>query len=98
LLNNESVMSIAESIAKRLRAAAASPSDASPGRHERQARLLFDSVLNVPAGEQDYADVAAFVREMEDHFTGQGAADAGHRAWTMACQAILASSRFQILQ
>ena len=68
--------------------------DAQDARLDR----LFDLVLNARATEGGRAELKAFINEMTRRLTEEGDSDAALRAWSMACHALFASSRFQILE
>jgi hypothetical protein len=59
---------------------------------------LFALVLNAGPDADARADLLRFIREQEDRLNGEGREKAEARAWSMACHALLASSRFQILE
>ena len=92
ILNDESVMAAADAIAQRLL-----HGDASASRETRIDRL-FALVLNAGPDADARADMLRFIREQEDRLNGEGSEKAEVRAWSMACHALLASSRFQILE
>jgi hypothetical protein len=50
----------------------------------------------VPTADER-AEIVAFVRRIENRIGAEGGKDADLQAWTKACQALFASSRFQIL-
>jgi hypothetical protein len=91
LLNDASVLSAADSTARRLLARRPS---ADP---EGLVDTLFEWVLGTPAGHEERADVLAFVRQTQNRLAADGGQDAELRAWSLACQALFASSRFQFL-
>ena len=92
LLNDDSVMDAAEATARRLLA------DEAAGGPEALVASLFDLVLNAQATEEDRDAVLAFVHEMETRPIAAGGPVSRLRAWTMACHALFASSRFQMLE
>ena len=92
LLNAESVMAAADAIARRVLAA-----ETAGGKESRIDRLYELLLSSGPDGEER-ADLLRFIREMEARLGGEGSPDAEVRAWSMACHALLASTRFQILE
>jgi len=92
ILNDESVMDAAESAARRVLAAA---------KDENQEVLvekMFELLLNARPTPEESADLLTFLHATEQHLMKAGEADARLRAWAIACHALLASSRFQILE
>jgi hypothetical protein len=92
ILNDDSVMAAAEATARRLLAAKSS------GEKEPLVDKMFELVLNAPANQKDREELLAFIRETSGRLTAEGHADAALRAWSLACHALFASSRFQILE
>jgi Protein of unknown function (DUF1553) len=92
LLNAESVMAAADAIARRVLA-----SEAAGGKESRIDRL-YELLLSSGPDVEERADLQRFIREMEARLSGEGNPDAEGRAWSMACHALLASTRFQILE
>jgi len=92
LLNAESVMAAADSIARRVLAA-----ETSGGKESRMDRMYELLLSSGPDGEER-ADLLRFTRETETRLGGEGDPDAETHAWSMTCQALLASTRFQILE
>jgi hypothetical protein len=92
MLNDASVMAAAEAIARRVLA------DQATAREERIVDTLFELMFNAPPRKDERAGIVAFVRQTRLRLTDEGDKEAGVRAWTQACHALLASSRFQILE
>jgi len=92
LLNDDSVMASAEATARRVLA------DRAAGGQRAVVDRLFELVLGAPANEQEQRELISFIGETERRLSEEGDADAELRAWSMACHALLASSRFQILE
>jgi hypothetical protein len=92
ILNDESVMAAADAIAERLLHGDMS------GSPETRIDRLFELVLGAGADADARADMLRFIREQADRPTGEDGKNAELRAWSMACHALLASSRFQILE
>ena len=92
LLNAESIMAAADKIARRVLAA-----DAAGGKESRIDRL-YELLVNAAPDGEERADLQRFIDEMEARLSAEGGPDAEGRAWSMACHALLASTRFQILE
>ena len=92
MLNDASVMAAAEATARRL---LATESVLGP-----EARLdqLFELVLTARPADDERQELLAFVAETQKRLADNGDKDAEVRAWSMACQALFASSRFQLLE
>ncbi|MBP89549.1 MAG: hypothetical protein CMJ64_23040 [Planctomycetaceae bacterium] len=92
ILNDASVMAAAEATARRLLAGEIT------GEQESKVDRMFEVVLNARATEEDRNELLAFISDFKNRLTSQGDSDADLRAWSMACHALFASSRFQILE
>jgi hypothetical protein len=92
MLNDASVMAAAEAIARRVRAEKAT------AKEEGIVDALFELMFNAPPPKDERAGILAFVRKTKLRLTDEGDKEAELRAWTQACHALLASSRFQILE
>jgi sulfur carrier protein ThiS len=92
ILNDDSVMAAAEATARRLLA------NKSTGGQEAVVDRMFELVLSKRATEEDRIELLAFIGETEKRLTEEGETDADLRAWSIACHALFASSRFQILE
>jgi hypothetical protein len=93
ILNDESVMVAAEAIARRLLSGEAG------GGPETRLDRLFELVLNAGPDAEARADMLRFIGDrQDDRRNGEDGEHAEVRAWSMACHALLASSRFQILE
>jgi hypothetical protein len=57
----------------------------------------FELMFHTAPTADERAEIVAFVRRIENRIAAEGGKDADLRAWTQACQALFASSRFQIL-
>ncbi len=90
LLNDESVMAAADGIARRVLKGSETG--------ESRVRQLFELVLNARATAEEETELLAFVTAMQEQLSTEDTADAERRAWSLACHALLASSRFQILE
>ncbi len=91
ILNDGSVIAASDATAKRL---LDEPIQSDDVRVDR----MYELIVNEPATAEERSEVLSFVKD----FKGQLALsddDAGSlRAWSMVCQALLASSRFQIVE
>ena len=58
---------------------------------------LFELVLNARATDAERDELLTFILETRKRLTAGSDEDADLRAWAMACHALFASSRFQIL-
>ena len=92
ILNDDSVMTASEATARRL--LTGEKIDEQDARVDR----MFELVLNVHATEEGRAELRTFIREMATRLIEEGDPDADLHAWSMACHALFASSRFQILE
>ncbi|MEQ9407672.1 MAG: PSD1 and planctomycete cytochrome C domain-containing protein [Fuerstiella sp.] len=98
ILNDALVMDAATATARRVLAEVAGSGDthgddALPAIADR----MFELVLNALPEDTEQAELIAFVRSAEQHFAAVGREEPKLRAWAAACQALFASSRFQIL-
>lgn len=91
MLNDGSVMAAAEATARRLLAGE------SPAAEDDLVDALFESLFNTTPMADERAEILAFVRQIQNRVTADGGKDAELQAWSQACQALFASSRFQIL-
>ena len=58
---------------------------------------LFELLFNTTPMADERAEILAFVRQIQNRITADGGKDADLQAWSQVCQALFASSRFQIL-
>jgi len=58
---------------------------------------LFELMFNTTPREDERAEILAFVHRIKNRITAEGGKDADLQAWSQACHALFASSRFQIL-
>jgi hypothetical protein len=91
MLNDVSVMTAAESKARRLLA------DTSPAGEDDLVRALYASLFSKAPTSDERAEILAFVRKIKNRVIAEGGNDAELQSWSQACQALFASSRFQIL-
>ena len=91
MLNDTSVMDAAEVTARRL---LAMESALGP---EAKVDQLFELLLTARSNEDERRELLAFVTETQKRFEANGDTNAEVRAWSMVCQALFASSRFQVL-
>ena len=92
MLNDVSVLDAAEATARRMLA-----TDSTLGP-EARLDLLFELVLTARPADEEHQELLAFVTETQKRFEGSGDSNAEVRAWSMVCQALFASSRFQVLE
>jgi hypothetical protein len=92
MLNDGSVMTAADATARRLL------EHTSSAEGDKLVDTLFELVLSATPSEDERAEILAFVRRSAKHRNVDGDNDAADvQAWSEACQALFASSRFQIL-
>jgi hypothetical protein len=91
MLNDGSVGTAAEATARRLLAEISSADD------DNRVDALFELVTGPPPPDDERAEILAFVRQLMQRKTADGDKDADLQAWSQACQALFASSHFQIL-
>ena len=92
LLNDKSVMDAAEATARRV--LAESPTDDLNAVAAAMHQLLF-----ADRGSDDEREtIMRYVTETQRQLTASGDAEAGVHAWAMACHALFATSRFQMLE
>jgi Protein of unknown function (DUF1553) len=91
MLNDASVMSAAEATARRLLAG-----KSSEGENDLVDNL-FELMFNTTPMADERTEIVSFVRQIKNRITTDGGKDAELQAWTQACHALFASSRFQIL-
>lgn len=92
MMNDASVMDAAESLARRLL-----PTESALGP-EARLDLLFELVLTADPGDEERQELLSFIGDTQKRFEGNGDTNAEVRAWSMVCQALFASSRFQVLE
>jgi hypothetical protein len=54
-------------------------------------------LLNTAPTDEERTEFVAFVRRVKDRLLAGGGQDVDLQAWSLACQALFASSRFQFL-
>ena len=91
MLNDGSVMAAAEAAARRLLA------DESSAVEDDMVEALFALLFNTTPMADERAEILAFVRQIQNRVRANGGNDADLQAWSQACQALFASSRFQVL-
>ena len=91
MLNDESVMAAAKSLARRVLA------DANATESGTRIDMLFRLLFDIPAPEADRSELSSFVEAMKMRLTAEGEAEAELESWTMTCHALIASSRFQVM-
>ena len=91
MLNDPSVIAAAEALARRLLAEGSSAGDT------ELVDKLFRLSLGAPPTAGERADLLAFVRKSKARPALGDGKDVNLQAWSLACQALFASSRFQTL-
>jgi hypothetical protein len=91
MLNDGSVMTTAEATARRLLANRSLDDD------DNTVDALFELATSAPAAADERAEILAFIRQFTLQKTGSGEQNADLQAWSQACQALFASSHFQLL-
>ena len=98
LLNDESVQSAAEATANRLLTEIADGKSADAARIDR----MFELILNAEATDKDRQTFAKFLAATRGRLANSKATDDEQKqmqtTWSIACHALFASSRFQILE
>ena len=92
ILNDDSVMAAAEALARSLLTLEAS--------HDQESLIdqMFERILNAQPTTDERAALLSFILQTETRLTSTGEKDAKVQAWSMACHALFASSRFQIVE
>jgi hypothetical protein len=94
LLNDESVMAAAEATA----ASVLAQVDGSTDQENRRLDAMFDRLLNTRCDAQERSEFTAFIRDTVGRWKSEGDTNAELKAWSIACQALFASSRFQMVE
>lgn len=98
MLNDASVMDAAEATARRvLQDSSATETDAADNLDAKLNRL-FELLLTVQPTDEERLDLRTFIAATQQRFEDDKQPDAEVRAWAMVCQALFASSRFQVLE
>ena len=90
MLNDTTVMQAAEATARRIMQEESSP--------DRRVERMFELILSDRATESERSEFVAFHARTQRQLAEQGEMDVDVQAWAMACQAMFASSRYQILE
>jgi hypothetical protein len=106
ILNDDLVMAAAEATARRL-VSLTEPSttgeesldtadvgDSSAGMVDR----MFELILNANPTDAERTEILSFIRNTSEQLSVQGGDDVSLQAWSIACHALFASSRFQIVE
>jgi Protein of unknown function (DUF1549)/Protein of unknown function (DUF1553)/Planctomycete cytochrome C len=91
MFNDASVMTAAEATARRLLAGK------SYADEDDLVNATYELMLNTTPMSDERAEILAFVRQIRNRPQTDGGKDAELEAWSQACHALFASSRFQIL-
>ena len=92
LLNEESVMMAAAGTAQRVL------QEAADGGPDGQADALYQWVFTRRPTTAERNELLAFIEDVIPRVTSQGEQDPVLRAWALACHALFASSRFQLVE
>ena len=92
MLNDNSVVAAAQAAAHRLLSGEQASEQCSP------IDRMYELILNAAPDDQERAEMLTFTEAMEQRLSAAGETDARLRAWSLACQALFASSRFQMLE
>ena len=90
MLNDETVMQVAEATARRITQEESSP--------ERCVERMFALILSDRATASERSEFVTFQARAQRQLAEQGETEADVQAWAMACQAMFGSSRFQIVE
>jgi hypothetical protein len=91
MLNDGSVVTAAEATARRLLA------ETSSNEENDLVDALFELLFNTRPTGDERAEILAFVVRVKNRISADSGQNADLQAWSQACQALFASSRFQIL-
>ena len=91
ILNDDSVMDAAENVARHLMPDASNDEKAAVDK-------MFELLLNKPPTDDERRELLTFIHQTQKRLSDEGDKDAALRAWSMACHAIFASSRLQLLE
>ena len=92
MMNDKSVMDASEAAAKRIL------SDASCDNDAERINRAFESILNDRPTDEERQSLLDFVQSVEQRLNDAGENEPALRAWSLACHALLSSSRFQFLE
>jgi hypothetical protein len=92
LLNDDLVMDAAMAVAGRL--SAGEKNEDLGAKVDKMCELILGGAPSV----DDRAELTTFVRQTRERLREQGDTEADERAWAIACHALFASSRFQIVE
>lgn len=91
MLNDGSVMTAAEATARRLLAQQSSADE------DDLVDAAFELMFSTAPSDDERAEVLSFVRQIKNRIPADAGKDVDLQAWTRACHALFASSRFQVL-
>ena len=92
ILNDDSVMAASEATARRLFVEDQMDDDRS--RIDR----MFELIVNARASDEERNEFLEFIADAKSRLGCEDGTDANLQAWSMACHALFASSRFQIVE
>ena len=94
VLNDVSVLAASDQIADRLM----HNIDASTGSDSQRVDQMYQWIVGTSAQADEVDEMLAFIDRMQTRLQGKDGAAIRLRAWSLACQALFASSRFQIIE
>ena len=94
MLNDTSVMDAADATARRLLKDASITDNDDAGKVDTRLNLLYELLLTSQPTDEERQDLQAFMAGT----LNRQEPNAEVQAWTMVCQALFASSRFQVLE
>ena len=98
MLNDASVMDAGEATARRLLQDVPSTDGDTVGNINARLDRLFDLLLTSQPTDEERNELPAVIAGTQQRFEDEKQPDAEVRAWAMVCQALFASSRFQVLE
>ena len=98
MLNDASVMDAAEATARRVLQDSSATGTEAADNLDAKLNRLFELLLTVQPTDEERLDLQAFIAATRQRFKDDKQPDAEVRAWAMVCQALFASSRFQVLE
>ncbi len=97
VLNDTSVMDAARATARTLLETSCLDETGATQPASVRVERMFERILHTRPTNDEREALLTFIRQTEDRLTAEGAEEPTVQAWTVACHALFASSRFQIL-
>jgi hypothetical protein len=94
VLNDISVLNASDAIANRLMASV----ETSPGSDCRRVDQMYQWIVGESADADEVDEMLSFIGRLEMRLRDQDASEVRLRAWSLACQALFASTRFQVIE